>query len=303
MAINGFRILHVEDDYTDALLMRELINETPHQTIFDVTHVDSLRDALNQMQSAQFDAVLLDLNLKDVTGNDNILAIKGENPDIPVVVLSGLDSDSAALNAIDCGAQEYVIKGLCTGRTVRHAICSSIKRKAVERKFYKEANYDELTNLTNRRFFMDYLDMALDKSRRWERTETIMFIDLDHFKPINDTYGHDAGNFALKTAAKRMKNTLRETDMMCRYGGDEFTVLLDNRADDSQEIAGHIAQKLINALNEPCEFDGQPITLSASIGIAMYPCHGNNAASLIKSADLAMYEAKKHGGTGFEFAK
>jgi diguanylate cyclase (GGDEF)-like protein len=299
----AFHILHVEDDYTDALLMRELINDSPHQGVFDITHVDSLRDALNKMKSGDYDAVLLDMNLRDICGVDNILAVKDENPDMPVVVLSGVDSDSAALEALDCGAQEYIIKGHCNGRSVRHAICSSIKRKAVERQFYKEANYDELTNLTNRRFFMDYLSLTLEKARRWKRTETLMFIDLDRFKDINDTYGHDAGNFALKTAARRMKMTLREADMICRYGGDEFTILLDNRANDSQDVAAHIAKKLIEALNKPFEFNNAEISFSASIGIALYPDNGIDNTSLIKSADMAMYKSKNDGGTGYYFAR
>ena len=302
MPIQDFNILHVEDDYTDALLIRELIKDSPHQGTFIITHVSSLREALKEMQDGKYDAILLDLNLLDISGYDNIMAVRDENPDMPIVVLSGLDSDSAALEAIDHGAQEYVIKGQCTGRTLRHAICSSIKRKIVERKFYKEANHDELTGLANRRFFLDYLSMTLEKANRWKRTETLMFIDLDKFKAINDTYGHDAGNFALQIAAERMKDNLRKGDMVCRYGGDEFTILLDNRCDDSRDVATHIAEKLITALNQPFEFNGQQINFSASIGIALYPDHSTDATSLIKTADKAMYTSKKNGGTEYYFA-
>lgn len=285
-------ILHIEDDLTDALLMRELIQEPAMVCKYDISHVDCLRDGLALMQTEAYDVVLLDMNLRDVSGFDNITAIRDENPDIPIVVLSGTDNDSYALEAIDYGAQEYLIKGHCTGRSVRHAIRSSIKRKAVERRYYHQANYDDMTKLTNRRFFKDYLDMTLVKARRWQRTETLMFIDLDKFKCINDTFGHDAGNYTLKIVSKRMKNLLRQEDVVARYGGDEFLIVLGNRTGDSYAGAGLVAHKLIEKISAPFEYNGNMINVSASIGIACYPDHAENSEDLIKAADQAMYKAK-----------
>ena len=303
MSQAAIKILYIEDDLTDAELMQEILHSgVGKSNQYNVVHVESLKAALNQIASQGFDAVLLDLNLKDISGMDNILAIKEENPDLPVIVLSGVDSDAIALDAIDHGAQEYVMKGHCDGKIIRLAIQSSIKRKAVERRLFKQANYDPLTGLPNRTMFQDYVEKAICKAERWKRHETVMFVDLDYFKKTNDTYGHDAGNAVLKEAAIRMKTVLRESDIVARYGGDEFTILLDDRSDDSRSAAGQAVTKLIYAFHAPFEYEGNSIDMSASIGIATYPASGSDFRSLIKSADKAMYKAKKAGGHQFCFA-
>lgn len=295
------KILHIEDDDIDAMLVRDVLHSDVGYGQFDIVHVSSLRDALKELNTCSYDTVLLDLNLRDVQGIDSVSVIKEENPDIPVVVISGVDSDSIALNAIDCGAQEYLAKGHCSGRVIRHAIHSSIKRKAVERELFKQANFDELTGLSNRRFFLEYLQRTLDKANRWNRSEVILFLDLDRFKNVNDHHGHEFGNAVLREAAARMIRSLRSCDIIARYGGDEFVILLDSRSDNCQMTAKKIAEKIIARVNKPFDINGTRVQLSSSIGIAIYPTCGLNCEDLIKNADSAMYQSKSAGGGVFSF--
>ena len=297
------KILHIEDDDIDAMLVRDVLHSDVGYGQFEIIHVNSLRDALKELSHNNYDTVLLDLNLRDVQGIDSVSVIKEESPDIPVVVISGVDSDSIALNAIDCGAQEYIAKGHCSGRVIRHAIHSSIKCKAVERELFKQANYDELTGLSNRRFFMEYLQRTLDKAKRWKRSEVILFLDLDRFKIINDHHGHEFGNMVLREAAARMIRSLRSCDIIARYGGDEFVILLDSRSDNCREAATKIANKIIASIGNPFDIDGHHIEISSSIGIAVYPESGTNCNDLIKYADEAMYQSKNAGGGCYHFSE
>lgn len=169
------KILHVEDDETDALITQSYLNEYSQGSSFDITQVDSLKNALKELSTTEYDAVLLDLHLNDVSGMDNILAIKEQCPDLPIVVLSGVDHDATALGAIDFGAQEYLIKGHSSGKVIQLAIHSSIKRKFVERRLFKQANYDELTGLANRRLFHEHLDGAINRAKRWKRSQILFF--------------------------------------------------------------------------------------------------------------------------------
>lgn len=303
MGIQPIRVLHIEDDATDALLMHEIIKGDGNAGQFAITHVQCLKAALQEMRQTMYDAVLLDLNLTDICGIDNIKALVDQDPDLPVVVLSGFDSDDIALKAIEHGAQEYLVKGHGDGQVIRFAIRSSIQRKAMERRLFRQANYDDITGLPNHRLFKEYLERTLARARRWKRSESLMFIDLDDFKAVNDRLGHEAGNHVLKETAARMLETLRGSDMVARYGGDEFVILLDDHSDDLHYACSFTASRLLKRLAEPVHYKDQMISVGASIGIALYPEAGEDPAALLKSADNAMYLAKKEGGCQFCFAR
>ena len=258
--------------------------------------------ALKALGSKGYDVVLLDLHLHDVIGMDNIVAIKEQCPEMPIVVLSGVDSDAQAIDALEQGAQEYLIKGHSNGKVLQMAIHSSIKRKSVERRLFRQANYDELTGLPNRRLFKEHIEKALCRAERWSRHEIILFIDIDNFKTVNDTYGHEVGNKVLREAAMRMQRLMRHSDMVARYGGDEFIISLDEHSADYRSAAGHAATKLLYAFNEPFLVDQHSIECSVSIGAAIYPLSGQSFTSLIEQADNAMFLAKKDGGRQFRFA-
>lgn len=153
------------------------------------------------------------------------------------------------------------------------------------------ALHDVVTGLPNRTLFNDRLDNALAQAERHARSLAVMFIDLDKFKAINDSRGHDAGDRVLKIVSERLQASVREEDTVARQGGDEFLYLmLETKNDVDVENA---ARKIIENIGQPCEIDGNDLTVKPSIGIALYPQHGITAGALLKNADGAMYKAKQ----------
>ena len=161
------------------------------------------------------------------------------------------------------------------------------------------ASHDQLTQLPNRSRFLEQLTSEIARATRYEYKIGVLFIDLDRFKNVNDTLGHDFGDSLLVAVAQRFRDTLREVDMVARLGGDEFTAIL-SEIKSPQEAAAS-AQRLLNALAEPIEINGQEIFAGASIGISIFPDNGTDTKSLLRNADIAMYRAKEMGRNTFQF--
>jgi diguanylate cyclase (GGDEF)-like protein/PAS domain S-box-containing protein len=168
-----------------------------------------------------------------------------------------------------------------------------------QEKLHHLAHHDHLTGLPNRARFRQRLNEALARSRRNEKLLALMFLDLDHFKRINDSLGHDVGDALLQQAAVRLKACIRETDSVSRLGGDEFTVILEGINHVNNVIA--IAQKLVYAISQPFVIGVHTLHVSVSIGITLYPLDDSESDLLIKNADMAMYHAKDLGRNGFQF--
>lgn len=173
------------------------------------------------------------------------------------------------------------------------------QHKEAEENLRKIANFDSLTNLPNRALLVDRIQHSLEQAKRNHKQNALMFIDLDRFKQVNDTMGHDAGDELLQVVAKRLKSVLRETDTIARIGGDEFVVLLENFLDIDK--VSHIAAEVMNAIETPVALRGQQIGISASIGITLSPDDGDTPLELLKNADIAMYQAKHDGRSTFKF--
>ena len=167
------------------------------------------------------------------------------------------------------------------------------ERKDIEEHMRHMAQYDSLTHLPNRALFGDRLQQALLAAKRERYQLALMFLDLDKFKPVNDTYGHAVGDLLLKEAALRIQDCLRASDTAARIGGDEFVVLLP--VIESEQDAAMVGEKIRHALIQPFELAGHSLNISSSIGIAVYPEHGADEKLLVKSADIAMYHAKRNG--------
>ena len=169
------------------------------------------------------------------------------------------------------------------------------ERKMMEEALKQMAHHDALTGLPNRRLLMEILSLALAQARRHKNKLAILFLDLDGFKYINDTLGHDIGDELLKEVAERMRRSVRESDTVARIGGDEFNILLADIA-DADDISG-IAKKIVDAIKEPFLIRGHKLHSSVSIGISIYPDDADTMEALFKSADIAMYYAKREGNT------
>src|ERR1700689_3582754 len=161
------------------------------------------------------------------------------------------------------------------------------------------AYHDGLTALPNRSLFNKLLSQAVRQAQRHDKQLAGAFIDLDRFKQINDTLGHEAGDQLLKEVANRIKVCLRESDTVARLGGDEFVVLLTELAEE--RYAATVAQKLITAIAKPFVLLGQEFRVTASIGISTYPLDGSDEQTLTKNADIPMYQAKEDGKNNFQF--
>jgi diguanylate cyclase (GGDEF)-like protein/PAS domain S-box-containing protein len=172
------------------------------------------------------------------------------------------------------------------------------ERKALEALVQHEANFDRLTDLPNRGLFFDRLEQALVQARRDNLRGALLFIDLDHFKEVNDRYGHHAGDILLITVAHRLRDQVRESDTVARLAGDEFTVILPHiqQADD----ASRVAEKILAAMSLPIDIGGHETSIGASIGIAMFPDHGATVEEIMQAADGAMYAAKAKGRHGIQ---
>jgi diguanylate cyclase (GGDEF)-like protein/PAS domain S-box-containing protein len=186
------------------------------------------------------------------------------------------------------------------GRIVNFALVRNItERKLIEEKLYHQASYDSLTGLPNRLLFQDRLKEEISKAKRNQSNVALLFIDLDHFKEVNDTLGHHQGDLLLLQAAQRIQRCVRDSDVLARMGGDEFVVILTGVV----ELAslGRIAQNIIKAMTLPFSLNNHVSYVSASIGIANYPSDVDSLESLISAADQAMYVAKERGRNGFSF--
>lgn len=173
-------------------------------------------------------------------------------------------------------------------------------RKAIEERVHHLAHYDVLTDLPNRSLLTDRLHQALAQARREKSKLALMFLDLDNFKPVNDSLGHDTGDLLLKAVALRLEHCIkRESDTVSRVGGDEFVIILSHI--DANKDAATIADEIVNAITQPFEINQQAINISCSIGIGIYPMHGTDVKTLMQVADNAMYEAKRAGRACFRF--
>ncbi|WDE12938.1 GGDEF domain-containing protein [Thalassomonas haliotis] len=173
------------------------------------------------------------------------------------------------------------------------------ERKHSEEELYHQANYDLLTKLPNRSHFTDSVRHALIQARRRHHGLALLFIDLDNFKPINDTYGHAMGDTLLQQVSAAIQNSLRKEDLTCRFGGDEFIILLPSIS--KRNNAAVVAEKVLRCIKQPINLSNHQLSISASIGISTFPEDGDSYETLMPHADMAMYKVKNFGGNNYQF--
>ncbi len=288
-----FPILLVEDNPGDARLVREMLTEVS-STEFDVQHVERLSEARERLMRNGSGCVLLDLSLPDANRLEALMQLRAAAPDVPIVILSGLQDELLAVKAVQEGAQDYLIKGRVDGDSLGRSISYAIERKQSELELARRAMHDALTGLPNRALFLDRLIHAVAWSRRHHSTFSLMFVDLDRFKLINDSLGHRTGDQVLGEVARRIGSTLRNTDTAARFGGDEFIVLCEDITDEQQAV--RVAERMIKAIEAPLELENDTMYITASIGIVVATgTDVDDPEALIPEADAAMYRAKKRG--------
>ena len=301
------KLLVVEDSDADfELIRRSLRGEGGRR--YDVRHAECLGDGLASLESNDYDVVLLDLSLPDSSGIETLKAVLEQDGEStpPVVVMTGLADEDLASLAVKVGAQDYLVKGdISTGqlvRTLRHAVeRHRLVMELVEanRKAQFLASHCGLTGLPNRNLLMERLTEAVADAKRNNEHIALLFLDLDRFKPINDSLGHAAGDELLRIVGERLRSVLRVSDIASRLGGDEFVVLLA-RILKPTDVA-IVAEKVVKAISAPVHLSGHEVSPGLSVGIAVYPNDGETPETLIANADAAMYEAKQQGNNSYRY--
>ena len=425
------RLLLVEDNLGDARLLREMLNEPGVQRT-DLTHVQDLRAAEAHLAANQVDMILLDLGLSDAQGLGAVRRAHAAAPRVPLVVLTGLDDDVLPTQALQEGAQDYLIKGQIDTRGLLRAMRYAIERKAMDEALFVEkeraqvtlnsigdavastdidgnitflnlvaetmtgwswqeaqgrpmsevflildagtrdpiadpmemavgrdrtvhlpsnsilvgrdgteipiedsvapihdregvatgavivfrdvsatramalqmaysAQHDFLTGLPNRMLLNDRISQAIASAPRHTKQVAILFLDLDGFKHINDSLGHPIGDRLLQSVGRRLVDCVRSSDTVSRQGGDEFVVLLSEA--EQWEDAAIVARRMLDAVAESHQIEPHDLHITTSIGVSVYPDDGEDAETLIKNADTAMYQAKENGRHGYQFFK
>ncbi len=287
------RILLVEDDEGYALRVEELLVGAG----FEVRWVTRLKEALEVLRFGDYRAVVTELALPDARGLDCVTHLSRAAPSSAVLVLSGLCDDVLAAQALRSGAEDYLVKGNGTTDRLGRAIRFAMERKSVEARMSELAHTDALTGVFNRAALNDHLRRALARARRAQKAVSVLYLDLDRFKQINDQLGHATGDAVLQEFAARLIRSVRPYDTVGRLGGDEFAILLED-VDSIQDVEV-IARRIIGAMAPPITLIDGALSIATSIGISTHPYDGSTPEALLSSADSAMYTAKRSGSNRY----
>ena len=292
------KVLLVEDDSEDAEFLRQSLRRHNARSI-DITRVSSISEAETTLRGGQFDVVLLDLHLPDASGAACVERLQQTNNLVPIVVLSGHGDEDYAVEILNRGVQDYLVKWEGDGRIILRAIRYAIERKRSEVKLNYLARYDSLTGIPNRQYLREQLERATARAMRARDKVALLLLDLDRFKMVNDTLGHELGDVLLRAVVQRLQSSIRKGDLLARLGGDEFAVLLES-IDDTVELES-LAASIVERFKEPFELGGRTVAVTASVGITVYPVDNIDPIALLNNADIAMYQAKEEGRNNFKF--
>ena len=282
---------------------RHILDGLKASGLFQMYHeADSVVEGFKIALNEPVDIILCDLDMPGMDGFKFLSMIKTrkELQDIPVILVTGVKDQDTKIRGLERGASDYLTKPFDPGELIAR-VKVQLKIKSLQDSLKKSnmalmelSNTDPLTRLSNRRFLMKTLEKELQRCERSQKGLALIMVDVDHFKRINDSYGHQQGDVVLKTLADQMKGCLRDYDMAARFGGEEFALVLPETAIDE---AVHVANRLRVAVSE-LRFPGEyhDIRLTISLGVATYPHNKvRTVDDLIREADRALYNAKEKG--------
>jgi diguanylate cyclase (GGDEF)-like protein len=288
-------VLVVDDDRSTRSALRFALQRDG----FRVEEAEDGGHCLAMLQRLQPDVILMDAVMPVMDGFAACRKIQ-ELPHgsiIPVLMVTALEDNSSVERAFAAGASDYIPKPIHF-TVLSQRIKRIIEANRAEKHIRHLAYNDVLTGLPNRAMFIDQLGQLITQARESGESVAVMFLDLDRFKYVNDTLGHEVGDRLLIAVAQRIRRSVRNADCVARLGGDEFTVVLSNVSGPNPAVAA--AQNICRALATPFQIDGHDIFVSTSVGISLYPHDGIDVDTLLKHADTAMYRAKKT-NSGFQF--
>ena len=291
------RLLVVEDDDVDFQNLKQLLATEGNRL-----HLERARnraEALRLVEVQAYDLVLADYDLPDGKGIEIVSLLMGTGKFVPCILVTGKGGESLAAEAFHHGFYDYLPKHELNRSVVLRSVWSALERSRMKREIEEAtrrvselAVRDTVTGLWNRRWLDERLEEETHRSRRYGVPLALCLLDLDHFKRINDTFGHSVGDQVLKTAANIAQASLRQTDFACRYGGEEFALIFTSNTADAVAICCDRIRRKIES--EVFEFRGQRFSVTASFGLADHRGK-TSAADLLESADKALYQAKTGG--------
>ncbi|MEO5340407.1 MAG: diguanylate cyclase [Magnetococcus sp. MYC-9] len=290
------RILVADDDECMLAVLARFLKKNG----YEVLKTRDGQGAIHLFAQASPDMILLDVSMPVMDGFsacDIIRKLPG-GARVPIVMMTGLSDDQSVDQAFAAGADDYVTKPIHWA-VLRQRIRLLMERRKAEATIRHQATFDGLTDLPNRNLFMDRLERAISLARRNRENIAVLFIDLDHFKEVNDTLGHAAGDELLLQVANRLKECVRHSDTVARMGGDEFTMILSSVTLPLDPEM--VACKVLSSLSQPFDLHGHAATISGSVGITLFPQDCTTLDALLKHADHAMYMAKRAGKNCFRF--
>ncbi len=302
------KILHIDDDNSCYKLVNTMLNKSGFK---EVSQSGSLQEAKSMIQEGKYDLIILDYLLPDGDAFELLEYLQKKQLELPVIVLTGQGDEKLASKVLRYGAHDYLPKADLNRESLFKSINFALEKHYLNRDKERAmvvmgqlSTKDELTGLYNRRYFVEALNREIAGSHRYKNKMGLFMIDIDHFKKVNDTYGHTTGDLVLKRVAKIIEDTVREYDIPCRYGGEEFSIILPNTDKSGADIVCNRIRKNVAAQSFEHNSITFHVTLSAGIAFADQIMSQNEQSSdaLIKMADAALYQAKSDGRNKIVFA-
>lgn len=297
-------VLIVDDRDAGARLLKNMLEQAGHT---NVTYTTNPCDVCALHRTNRYKAILLELQMSETNGFEVMKDLNAAESDDYVPVVAITNDPAHKLPALKSGAKDCICKPFDVEEFITRV------RNMLEIRLLHEdarsaaithetlAQKDPLTGLGNRRLLTERISAALANARRNKNAMAVVYLDLDGFKQVNDTLGHGAGDTLLKIVARRLQSVVREEDTVARVGGDEFVIALWEIANTSDVLT--VAEKLIEIVSQPYIIEEHRVTITTSAGVGIYPDHGEDAESLMISADVALYEAKRSGKNAFRISQ
>lgn len=291
------RLLLLEDNVDAAASLAEALSYFDRG--YDIRRVTQLSEAEQVVQSEPLEAALIDLTLPDADGCEAAVALRRLAPDLPLVALTGKDFEAVALELVRIGVQDFLQKGNTSVQRIHQVLQLAVERHRQEAELRRRACLDSLTGVMNRAELHRQLAKAISHASRSVYRGAVLIIDIDDFKLINDSYGHQTGDAVLRDIAARLAAVARAGDSLGRLGGDEFVLILEGLR--NREDAAAAAKKASETTRYELNVDGRFVPVSTSIGVALFPDQADTSETLLDFADRAMYTAKRKGKSRFCF--
>ena len=287
------RVLLIDDDRLQFRLTEQQFR-TFASGEYDLDWSETYEDGLHKLLTGDYAACLLDYRLGERNGLELIREAKAQGCRVPIIFLTAETGTAVDIEAMNAGALDYLVKGEITPRLLERALRYALKLGETLEALRRLATRDQLTGLLNRREFDRILQEEIERSRRFGHDFALILADIDHFKRVNDTRGHPAGDAVLREIGRRFAASVRSVDRVTRIGGEEFAIVM---LEADAAMARQQAERLRQTIEQQaCALsEGESLAVTVSLGLAVFPRDGADAAALVQAADRALYAAKAAG--------